>query len=199
MQVLKLLHISKIVPRAKCYNYIPCKCFPKRTGIRWNSAFFMGETKQFSVWKLPCWILHQAPYYTHHSHTHTHTKKTETIYFLFDKYIVYSKALAQVFLGLHHGYTSTAPRQYRWRQTPTVILQWRHNGRDGVSNHQPHHCLLNRLLRRRSKKTSKLRVTGLCAGNSPVTGEFPVQMSSNAENVANHIIISACLPNNTAC
>ena len=26
----------------------------------------------------------------------------------------------------------------------------------------PHHCLLNRLFRRRSKKTSKLRVTGLC-------------------------------------
>ena len=25
-------------------------------------------------------------------------------------------------------------------------LQWRHNGRDGVSNHQPHHCLLKRLL-----------------------------------------------------
>ena len=42
------------------------------------------------------------------------------------------------------------------------ILQWRHNGRDGVSNHQPHHCLLNRLFRRRSKKTLKLRVTGLC-------------------------------------
>ena len=55
-------------------------------------------------------------------------------------------------------------------------LQWRHNGRDGVSNHQPHHCLLKRLFRRRSKKTSKLRVTGLCAGNSPVTGEFPTQM-----------------------
>ena len=31
------------------------------------------------------------------------------------------------------------------------------------------HCLF----RCRSKKTSKLRVTGLCAGNSPVTGEFP--------------------------
>ena len=40
-------------------------------------------------------------------------------------------------------------------------LQWRHNGRDGVSNHQPHDCLLNRLFKRRSKKTSKLRVTGL--------------------------------------
>ena len=46
-------------------------------------------------------------------------------------------------------------------------LQWRHNDHDGVSNHQPHSCLLNRLLRRRSKKTSKLRVTGLCVGNSP--------------------------------
>ena len=43
-------------------------------------------------------------------------------------------------------------------------LQWRHNGRDSVSNHQPHDFLFNRLFRRRSKKTSKLRVTGLCAG-----------------------------------
>ena len=46
-------------------------------------------------------------------------------------------------------------------------LLWCHNGHDGVSNHQPHHCLPNRLLRRRSKKTAKLCVTGLCAGNSP--------------------------------
>ena len=51
-------------------------------------------------------------------------------------------------------------------------LHWRHNGRNGVSNHQPHDCLLNRFFRSRSKKISKLRVTGLCAGNSPVTGEF---------------------------
>ena len=40
-------------------------------------------------------------------------------------------------------------------------LQWRHNGHDGVSNQRPVDCLLNRLFRRRSKKTSKLRVTGL--------------------------------------
>ena len=66
----------------------------------------------------------------------------------------------------------------------TQALLWRHNGRDGVPNHQPHDCLLNRPFRRRSKKTSKLRVTGLCAGNSPVTGEFPAQMGSNAENVS---------------
>ena len=63
-------------------------------------------------------------------------------------------------------------------------LQWRHNGCDGVSNHQPNDWLLNRLFRRRSKKTSNLRVTGLCAGNSPGTGEFPAQMASNAENVS---------------
>ena len=38
--------------------------------------------------------------------------------------------------------------------------------------------------RRRSKKTWKLRVTGLCEGNSPGTGEFPAQMASDAENVS---------------
>ena len=46
-------------------------------------------------------------------------------------------------------------------------LRWRHNGRYSVSNHQHHDCLLNRLFRRRSKKSSTLRVTGLCVGNSP--------------------------------
>ena len=75
----------------------------------------------------------------------------------------------------------------------SVTLKWRHNGRDSVSNHQPHDCLLNRLFRRRSKKTSKLCVTGLCAGNSPVTGEFPAQMASNAENVSiwwrHHVLV----------
>ena len=63
-------------------------------------------------------------------------------------------------------------------------LRWRHDGHDGVSNHQPHNCLLNRLFRRRSKKTWKLRVTGLCKGNSLGTGEFPAQMASYAENVS---------------
>ena len=63
-------------------------------------------------------------------------------------------------------------------------LQWHHNGHNIVSNHQPRVCLLNRLFRRRSKKTSKIRVPGLCTGNSPVTGEFPAQMASNAENVS---------------
>ena len=71
-----------------------------------------------------------------------------------------------------------------WYCPSHFTLRWRHNGRDSVSNHQPHHCLLNRLFRRRSKKTSKRRVTGLCAWNSPGTGEFPAQKASNAENVS---------------
>ena len=63
-------------------------------------------------------------------------------------------------------------------------LGWHHNDRDGVSYRQPHDCLLNRLLGRRSKKTSKLHVTGLCGGNARVTGEFSAQRTSNAENVS---------------
>ena len=52
-------------------------------------------------------------------------------------------------------------------------LRWRHNDHDGVSNPQPRGCLLNRLFTRKSKKTSKLRVTGLCAGNSPGPVDSP--------------------------
>ena len=63
-------------------------------------------------------------------------------------------------------------------------LQWRDNEHDGGSDHQPHHCLLNRLFWRRSKEKPKLRVTGLCVGNSPLLGEFPAQMASDAKNVS---------------
>ena len=63
-------------------------------------------------------------------------------------------------------------------------LLWRYNGRDDVSNHLPHDCLLNCSFRGRSKKTSKLRFTGFCVGNSPVTVESPTQMVSKEENVS---------------
>ena len=56
-------------------------------------------------------------------------------------------------------------------------LQWRHNERDCVSNHRRLHCFFNCCFRWSSKKTSKPRVTGLCAGNPPVT----TQKTSNAE------------------
>ena len=54
-------------------------------------------------------------------------------------------------------------------------LRWRHNGRDSVSNHQPHDCLLNFL------SLKALRHWPLCG---EFTGKFPAQMASNAKNVS---------------
>ena len=97
------------------------------------------------------------------------------------------------FLSNHSGheeliqwsYTFTVHNTYVLCKRHTLMsLQWRHNERDGVSNHQTHDCLLNRLFSRRSKKTSNLRVTGLYEGNSLVTGEFSAQRASNANNIS---------------
>ena len=44
--------------------------------------------------------------------------------------------------------------------------------------------LLNRLFRRISMKAAKRRVTGLCEATPPVTGGFPAQRASDAENVS---------------
>ena len=82
-------------------------------------------------------------------------------------------------LHLEYATNLAASREYY----NEIALQGRHNECDGVSNHRCLYCLLNRLFIRRSKKTSKLRVIGLCEGNSPVTSEFPSQRASNAENV----------------
>ena len=93
--------------------------------------------------------------------------------------------------GVVHRYQATVPQgrsKLIWASASClghlVSLRCRHNGNDSVSNHQPYDCLLKRLFRRRWKKISKLCVTGLCARNSPGTGEFPVQMASNSENVS---------------
>ena len=77
-------------------------------------------------------------------------------------------------------------------------LQWSHNGRDGVSNHQRPDCLRNGLFRHWSKETAKLRGTGLCEGNSPGTGEFPAQKASNAKMSPFDDVIMK-LTNNCAC
>ena len=75
-------------------------------------------------------------------------------------------ALTSTAVYLSHGVITSHGKSW-------TTLQWRHNDHDCVSNHQPRGCLLNRLFRRRSKKTSKLRVTGLCVGNSPGPGNSP--------------------------
>ena len=50
-----------------------------------------------------------------------------------------------------------------------ISLHWRHNDRDGVSNHRRLDCLLNGLFRRRAKNTSKLRLTRHCDRWIPLT------------------------------
>ena len=81
---------------------------------------------------------------------------------------------------------TTKPRRsaQRVHKNSTGALQWRQNERNCVSNRRRLDCLFNRLFRCRSKKTSKLHVTGICEGNSPVTDEFPAQRASYAENVS---------------
>ena len=65
-----------------------------------------------------------------------------------------------------------------------VQLQWRHNEHGSVSNHRRIGCLFKLLFSCRPKKISKLRATGLCVRNPPVTVGFPSQRASNAENVS---------------
>ena len=65
-----------------------------------------------------------------------------------------------------------------------IPLQWCHKEPDGVSNHRRLDSFLNRLFRCGSMKTSWLRVTGLCEGNSPVTDGFPSKRANNAENAS---------------
>ena len=92
---------------------------------------------------------------------------------------------------------------WRYHWFPST-LPWRHNDHGGVPNHQPHDCLLNRLFRRRSKKTSKLPVTGLCERNSsgpvnsphkgPVTRKmFPFDDVIMRYVVTGHVLISIWL------
>ena len=90
----------------------------------------------------------------------------------------------QVLSGVHIGHTeqvgTTVDPHHDWEVT--VTEQWHHNEHDGVSYHQPHDWLLNRLFRHGSKNTTKLRVTGLCGGihrwpvNSPHKGPVTRQM-----------------------
>ena len=82
-----------------------------------------------------------------------------------------------------------------WLSPYPESLLWRHTGHDGVSNHQPHDCFLNRLVRRRSKKESKLRVTGLFCGEftGPRNSEFPAQMGPVTRK-SFHLMTSSWIP-----
>ena len=68
-------------------------------------------------------------------------------------------------------------------------LHWRQNDHGGVSNQQPHGCVLNRLFRRKSKKTPKLRVTVLCVGNSPHKGPVTRKMVQFDDVIMTYICV----------
>ena len=92
--------------------------------------------------------------------------------FLSKRYIfTRDKDFCPIVMVLRKGIPLTLPY---W--LPLRTLQWHHAECDGDSNHRRLVCLLSRLFRCRSKKISKLCVTGLSGGNSPLTGEFPTQM-----------------------
>ena len=63
-----------------------------------------------------------------------------------------------------------------------ISLQWRHNERDGVSNHQPHECLLDRLSKAQIKENIKAPRDWPLRGE--FTGGFPAQRASYAENIS---------------
>ena len=86
---------------------------------------------------------------------------------------------------------------YHNNQNVTVFGVFQCIKSDGLSNHRRLQCLHNRSFRRKSKKISKLRVIGLCAGNSSMTGEFPAQKASNAENVSIDGVIMQLFITNT--
>ena len=77
----------------------------------------------------------------------------------------------------HSWHTADQNAKLHQRRRTWNTLLRRHVGRGSFSNHQPHDCLLNHLF-----KTSKLRVTGLCARihrgpvNSPHEGPVARKM-----------------------
>ena len=85
-------------------------------------------------------------------------------------------------------FCGSSPKEKVWRNYITVrydhSMQCCHNGMRWRLKSSASRWFDQPLFRRKSKKTLKLRVTGLCEGDSPVTGEFPAQRASNAEDVS---------------
>ena len=112
---------------------------------------------------------HQSSLYHHKmkkKKSLTDAKMSQTFEFIFNKRLI------------HIEKPQCKSVDFLWSAMPYGVMDflallWRLNGRDGVSSHAPHDCLLNRSFRRRSKKISKLRVIGLCVGNSLGTGNSP--------------------------
>ena len=91
------------------------------------------------------------------------------------------------------SWIGTVGRSYEaihWNLNIFILIKF------GVSNHRRLEYLLERLFGRIWKRTSKLRVIGLCEGNPPVTGGSTSQRASNAKEVSiwwrHHISLKWC-------
>ena len=144
---------------------------------RWIPGTKASYAENVFIW----WRHHDISFMGFHHNVHT---RSITRFSEISSAILNDVILSNMVVWNHHKPKEFHRRHALFCRQHSASLHWRHNEHEGVSNHQPHGCLLNRLSGCRSKKTSKLRVTGLCAGNSPETGEFPAQIASNAENVS---------------
>ena len=136
-------HVSR---RPRLGQHVRCRC---------------RNTKRCSVirWHKGDWNVRHVCFGPHFAGNHS-------VLLYFDDHTVSLKMDDVIDLTQFHG-TSYFECYWMIRNS----LQWRHNGRDGVSNYQPRGSLFNRLSRHSSKKTPKLRVTG----------EFPAQRASNGK------------------
>ena len=145
-------YISKIRATSSRYQWVNafiCRA-TKHQGQSWLHLFFIARILHIRDWVIWKWrILAQIQHWSYSVYVYTYWN-CKSIYLQSMRIAIVIRIMFIYFL-----------------------LKWRHNWRNGVSNHQPHDCLLNCLFSRRSKKTSKLRVSGRCEGNSPVTNEFP--------------------------
>ena len=187
--------ISNYIPQYM-WDVITCPC-PPVTCVRWSTVYPKKYAHGFCFAVLCCgytltdfpisirltslalWQSNDCPsaskvtlinmdkyfMWIHYERLHNHNKANhnETVCIFLGIYCISHEMCDQIHI-LRGCFTSPDNRMV----CPGAgTLRWRQNGRDSVSNHQPRHCLLSLLFGRRSKKTSKLRVTGLCVGNSP--------------------------------
>ena len=87
-----------------------------------------------------CWPRHSVPVYFIINLRHTWA----CFYNEFDKWQIKQSSS-------HASFCCNLRSYLRFYSLFPESLLWRNDGHDGVSNHQPHDCLLNRLFRRRSK------------------------------------------------
>ena len=73
-----------------------------------------------------------------------------------------------------------------WHHILPNSLQWHHKEHHSVSNHQlpMFYSVVYSGADLKKKNPPKLRVTGLCAGNSPMISEFLARRASNAESIS---------------